>query len=116
MLKARAYDLCVKCHSEIVARAKVGQHHSVSGQASKCAACHDAHDGSIPGMLKAPLMELCERCHRLEDVKPSDHTPEFLKEHGKSSNQPTGAVFPVTVAMVVKSVTGLKCLTLKGLP
>jgi predicted CXXCH cytochrome family protein len=83
MLKARAYDLCVKCHSEIVARSKVGQHHSVSGQAARCAACHDAHDSSIPGMLKAPLMELCKRCHKLEDVKPADHTPEFVKEHGK---------------------------------
>lgn len=83
MLKSRSYDLCLKCHNDIPPRAKVGQHHSVSGQAAKCAACHDAHDGSIPGMLKAPLMRLCERCHRLEDIRPSDHTSEFVKEHGK---------------------------------
>jgi len=84
MLKARADQLCLKCHNDILARAKVGQHHSVSGQASKCAACHDTHDGSIPGMLKAQVMQLCERCHDLKDVKPADHTSEFVKEHGKN--------------------------------
>lgn len=83
MLKASASQLCLKCHNDIPARANARQHHSVSGQASKCAACHDAHDGTIPGMLKAPLMKLCERCHEISDIKPKDHTPEFVKEHGK---------------------------------
>ncbi len=82
MLKDTTNKLCVRCHSEILARAKVGQHHPVSERV-KCAACHDAHDGSIIGMLKMPVTKLCERCHRLGDIKPQDHTPDFVKEHGK---------------------------------
>lgn len=82
MLKDEGDKLCLKCHHDIPARAKVNQHHPV-GSVVRCAACHDPHDATIPGMLKVAVKELCQRCHALEDIKPEDHTPEFVKEHGK---------------------------------
>lgn len=83
MLNAPTDELCSQCHTDIAAKAKAGLHHPVSGRAPKCAACHDAHDGEIAGMLKAPPMQLCWRCHEPDEIKPADHTPEFLKTHGK---------------------------------
>ncbi len=83
MLKAPTEKLCSQCHTEIGTKAKAGLHHPVSGRSPKCAACHDAHDGAIAGMLKALTMQLCQRCHEPDEVKPSDHTPEFVKRHGE---------------------------------
>ncbi len=82
LLKEAVNNQCLKCHHDIPVRAKANQHHPVSG-GLRCTNCHDPHDNSIAGMLKAPVRDLCQRCHDLEEIKPEDHTPEFVKEHGK---------------------------------
>lgn len=82
MLKAPSRELCLSCHAGIIRKAEKGLHHPVVVKPLQCAACHDAHDGSIPGMLKSLPTRLCRRCHDLSAIKPSDHTPAFRKGHG----------------------------------
>ncbi|MFA0731861.1 MAG: hypothetical protein LKKZDAJK_001850 [Candidatus Fervidibacter sp.] len=81
MLKANSSSLCLRCHADITQKARQGEHHPLDK--TQCAACHDAHDGTVGGMLKAEPLTLCDRCHQRSDILPADHTAEFRKAHGK---------------------------------
>ncbi|MCS7224444.1 MAG: hypothetical protein NZ959_07800 [Armatimonadetes bacterium] len=83
MLKDRTDRLCLQCHQDIVAKARKGLHHPVGDPPPRCGACHDAHHSPHPALLKEKPMTLCQRCHEPDDIKPKDHTPAFLKDHGK---------------------------------
>ena len=83
MLKSATNQLCLRCHSDIVQKVRRDEHHSLAR--TQCAACHDPHDGAIAGMLKLTPTALCTRCHDLVQVTPADHTPEFVKGHGKQA-------------------------------
>jgi predicted CXXCH cytochrome family protein len=85
MLKTNSSSLCLRCHADITEKTRQGEHHPLDK--TQCAACHDAHDGTVGGMLKAEPLTLCDRCHQRSDILPADHTAEFRKVHGKRCSE-----------------------------
>lgn len=57
-----AVDLCGSCHAPIARAVQSQGAHTAAGRGD-CGACHEPHGSKLNGLLKAPVKELCAKCH-----------------------------------------------------
>ena len=68
-------DTCYSCHQVQRAKSLRSSHHPVREGKMNCSSCHNPHDGSRQGMIKADsINELCYTCH-------AEKRGPFLFEH-----------------------------------
>ncbi|MDO8586733.1 MAG: cytochrome c3 family protein [Armatimonadota bacterium] len=62
LLKQEAADLCVKCHSALIAKPSSYTHTPVKQK--QCLTCHNPHGSSQPQMVKSGVQAICVTCHK----------------------------------------------------
>lgn len=67
-LRSRGEKLCTSCHGDLAAAPQEGGsvHAAMHGARRKaaCLNCHDPHMSLQPGLILAPGVRLCEKCHQ----------------------------------------------------
>jgi predicted CXXCH cytochrome family protein len=69
-----ARDTCLECHSADYRMAEEGQKPTLeTAQYSiTCVVCHDPHDATYVGQLRAEPRQMCEECHNSEGASPGE--------------------------------------------
>lgn len=105
MLRSTVFDVCMRCHDDILDIPSSDAHDPLTDDES-CSACHSPHRSDYPKLLLKPVRELCVECHDSPaETKGTLHKP-YAESRCTACHNPHGSFFTANLTLP----PGLVCI------